>query len=99
MTEFDKFWNECQVNISKKEAENIWHNAQRALLRTIQNPPFIPKIGNKIKILSLCHPKLLGEVREITNIHEYTIKVFYITSKDFKDEFSTVGILSEVEKV
>ena len=68
MAEFDKFW-EQYAQGDRTYAEKVWHAAQMAALRTIRNPPCVPIVGDKIRILSLCHSKTLGTVREVTRIN------------------------------
>jgi hypothetical protein len=106
-TEFEKFWeNQLEVSFSsataldaKLYAEEIWHAAQRALLRTIENPPQIPKTGDKIRPLSLWHPAGMYKTHEVTGVTEGLLKVYWINTKHQQDggELHSSGILGEVE--
>ena len=102
-TEFDKWWaNHSELGFVNKEvAEKIWHAAQLATIRTIMYPPYKPKVGEKVRLLSLCHRNSLGKVKEVTAVYEDALKVFQFESKcehDGEPVYSG-GILGEVEKV
>ena len=76
------------------------------------SPPYVPKLGDKIRYLSLCHPNTLGKVKEVTDVTPETLKVIWVGTKDGEryrkwrqngkqlvtEQFSS-GILGEVEKV
>lgn len=108
MTEFEKWWKHySDVSVLppgrgyRYLAEQAWHAAQRALLRTIAEPPCVPEPGDKIKFLGLCHPKSLGQTKEVVSVTKDTIPVIWVETKTLQGEevlFSS-GILSEVEKV
>lgn len=109
MTEFEKWWTKEEeihkaegggtklAQVNRVLAEKAWHAAQRALLRTVAEPPYIPKIGDKIRFLGLCHPLSLGKVKEVTDVTPHTIDAHWVETKD-GDRYSG-GVLSEVEKV
>ena len=109
-TEFEKWWEHYQDQACvlppgrgyKYIAEQAWHAAQRALLRTIAEPPCVPEVGDKIKFLGLCHPLSLGKVKEVTDVNKDTIPVIWVGTKSINEkgeEMFSSGILSEVEKV
>lgn len=100
MTEFEKWWGDKDPML-KEFAEKIWHAAQRAAVRTISEPPYIPKPGETIRFLGLCHPKSLGNPIEVIEVEEDTIKVYWVKTKHIRDgvELFSSGILSEVERV
>src|SRR4051812_28390417 len=98
MTEFEKFWQIYGSAEQDKEfAERVWHTAQRSIIRVIEQPPYVPKVGDKIRFLSLCHPNCLGKVKEVTRISKETQEVWFVETKQ-EDLFSS-GILGEVELV
>ncbi len=99
MTEFEKWWSRQPQTLDKALAELAWHAAQRALLRTISEPPYIPKAGETIRFLGLCHPKSMGEPTEVTEVTEHIFKTYWVGTKTIRDgeELFSGGILSEVE--
>ena len=105
MTEFDKWWSRQKdqywASIDKEIAQKAWNAAQVALLRTIQEPPYIPKAGEKIRFLGLCHPKSMGEPCEVTEVTQDVLKVYWVGTKrgEGDEALYSSGILSEVEPV
>jgi len=101
MTEFDKWWERQDQSLDKVIAEKAWHAAQMALLRTIENPPYIPKAGETIRFLGLCHPNSLGQPCEVTEVTQDVLKIYWVGTKHIRDgeEYFSSGILSEVEPV
>ena len=98
MTEFEKYWERTGLNIDKEVAEKIWHAAQGALLR-ITDEQVIPKIGDKIRFKSLCHPKYLNQIREVTSIEKVNLDFYWIETHNLEEDTFSGGILGEVEIV
>lgn len=109
MTEFERWWARQQYvphNFNKEHAEKVWHAAQRALIPIINDPPFVPKVGDKVRFLSLCHPSTQGKTKEVVNVTEDIIRVIWVGTKykmengpEQGEEYFSSGILAEVEKV
>lgn len=94
---FEEFW-ENNGQGDKAFAEKLWSKAQKVAMNHILNPPFVPKIGDKIQICSLCHPNLIGKDLEVTDIEKSNIAVYWITTQ-YDNGHSTSGILGEAVKV
>lgn len=73
--------------------------------KSYENPNngFIPKVGDKVRLVGACHPHALNKVVEVTAVFEDEGKWWFESkhySKDFKGEFVySSGILGGVEKV
>ena len=99
MTEFDKFWEvHGETTVDKTFAEKVWQAALRASIRIVPEPPCIPKAGDKVKFLSLCHPKSLGQIKTVNEVSLDRIVCYWIYTED-ADGNTSCGILGEVEKV
>ncbi len=99
MTQFEEWWSRQDQTLDKVLAERAWNTAQVALIRTISEPPYIPKSGEKIRFRGLCHPKSMGEIKEVTEVYQDTLKVYWVGTKTLDGEKYSSGILSEVEPV
>lgn len=96
MTEVEKYCEMYDIPLTTNVI-NLWDAAQRAVLRTISDPPVIPSVGDEIKFLGLCHPSLCGQKRKVVAIEKGTIEVYYLTTQH--GDNSSSGVLSEVEIV
>jgi hypothetical protein len=106
MTEFEKWWETHPADLvldPKGMAERMWNAAQRAVLRTLSDPPYIPKVGEKVRILSLCHPNSLGKVKKVVHVELGTLENVHWMQTEFIDEdgepYYSSGLLGEVEPV
>ena len=86
MTEFDKWWERQDQTLDKVIAQRAWHAAQVALLRTIQKPPYIPKVGETIRFLGLCHPNSLGKPCEVIEVAPDILKIHWVGTKRGEDD-------------
>lgn len=102
MTEFEKYWadnrHRLPADLDMSIAEKIWDTAQRAAIRVLQQPPYIPKLGEKVKICSLVHPRFKNSKMEVVGIEKKTI-ICYDMSFRLDNGDVTGGFLGEVEKV
>jgi hypothetical protein len=106
MSEFEKWWETHHADLvldPKGMAEKVWNAAQRAVLRTLNDPPYIPKVGEKVRMLSLCHPHTLGKVKKVVSVELGTLENVHwmqteCEGKDGEPWFSS-GLLGEVEPV
>lgn len=105
MTEFDKYYNalEGKFRPEYNTAKNLWNKAQIAALRQIFNPQSIPKVGDTIKLQSLCRESLIEEARIVTEVIKDTMPIYFITTKytigNMEHGNSTCGVLGEFEFV
>lgn len=100
MTEFEKWWlSMADENCDKVFAKDVWDAAQRALLRTMHEPPCVPFAGQRIRFLGLCHPATMRQIREVDRVYRQTLDVMWIETRDPATGNVSGGVLSEVELV
>ena len=85
METFDKYWeaNAEDCDTDKQTAKQIWNAAQRALIRTITKPPFIPEEGDKVRLYGMCHTSF-NQVRIVTKVEKTAINVWWIDTKSIE---------------
>jgi hypothetical protein len=111
-TKFDEFWEREGGPLHDKEfAKMVWHAAHKAAVSTLFHPPFIPKVGDRVRNLSMCHGNILNRVQEVIRIEKEPVELWYLEGFYSKlpchtdrghliqQDVYTGGLLGEVELV
>jgi hypothetical protein len=67
----------------------------------IPNPDngYVPKVGEKVKVVGGCHPRMLGRVVEVTAVNRAIWWAEIKYTDDQGEEFYTGGLLGGLEPI
>ena len=64
------------------------------------NNGYIPKIGEKVRIIGACHSNFLGKIVEVTKVYKVDgVWFFEEKHNDGEELFYSGGVLGGVEKI